>query len=107
MAIAERTREIGILMTVGWTPWLVLRMLFAESLTLCAVGAAVGNAFALVLLRIVNGMESVGFGWIPLRYPLSLAVVSFGMALGVALVSLAWPAVVLYRLQPLTALRHE
>lgn len=107
MAIAERTREIGILMTVGWTPWLVLRMLFAESLTLCAAGAAAGNAFALVLLRIVNGMESVGFGWIPLRYPLSLAVASFAMALGVALVSLVWPAVVLYRLQPLTALRHE
>lgn len=107
MAIAERTREIGILMTVGWTPWLVLRMLFAESLMLCAVGAAVGNAFALILLRVVNSMESVGFGWIPLRYPLSLAAVSLGMALGVALVSLAWPTVVLYRLQPLAALRHE
>lgn len=107
MAIAERTREIGILMTVGWTPWLVLRMLLAESLMLCAAGAAVGNAFALVLLRVVNSMESVGFGWIPLRYPLSLAAVSFGMALGIALISLAWPAVVLYRMQPLAALRHE
>lgn len=107
MAIAERTREIGILMTVGWTPWLVLRMLLAESLVLCAVGAAAGNAFALVLLRVVNGMESVGFGWIPLRYPLTLGAVSFGMALGIALISLLWPAAVLYRMQPLAALRHE
>src|SRR5450830_830978 len=107
MAIAERTREIGILMTVGWTPWLVLRMLFAESLVLCAVGAAVGNALSLILLRVLNSMESVGFGWIPLRYPLTLAAVSLGMALGIALISLLWPAVVLYRLQPLTALRHE
>jgi putative ABC transport system permease protein len=107
MAIAERTREIGILMAVGWTPWLVLRMLCAESLVLCLVGALAGNGFALILLQIVNGMESVGFGWIPLRYPLSLAAASFGMSLGVALVSLAWPTLVLLHMQPLAALRHE
>jgi ABC-type antimicrobial peptide transport system permease subunit len=107
MAIAERTREIGILMTVGWTPWLVLRMLFAESLMLCTIGTALGNLFALGLLRILNGLESVGFGWIPIRFPLSLTVTSLAMALSVAVVSLAWPAVVLYRMQPLAALRHE
>jgi ABC-type lipoprotein release transport system permease subunit len=65
MAVAERTREIGILMAVGWTPWLVLRMLLAESLLLCLVGAALGNLLGLALLHTVNGMESVGFGWIP------------------------------------------
>lgn len=37
MAIAERTREIGILTALGWTPWLVLRMPLAESLVLCAM----------------------------------------------------------------------
>lgn len=107
MAIAERTREIGILMTVGWTPWLVLRMLLAESLVLCTAGAVLGNGFALLLLRVVNGLESVGFGWIPVRYPLSLAAMSLVMALAIALVALLWPAVVVFRMQPLTALRHE
>jgi putative ABC transport system permease protein len=107
MAIAERTREIGILMTVGWTPWLVLRMLFAESLVLCTVGAALGNVFALVLLRVVNGLDSVGFGWIPIRFPLSLTGASFAMALSVAFISLVWPALILYRVQPLAALRHD
>lgn len=107
MAIAERTQEIGILMTVGWTPWLVLRMLFAESLMLCTMGTALGNVFALGLLRVLNRLESVGFGWIPIRFPLSLTLSSLAMALSVALISLAWPAVVLYRMQPLAALRHE
>jgi putative ABC transport system permease protein len=107
MAISERTREIGILMTVGWTPWLVLRMLVAESVVLCLTGAALGNLFALVLLRVVNGIESVGFGWIPVSYPLSLTGASLVMALTIALAALAWPAVVLYRMQPLAALRHE
>lgn len=107
MAIAERTKEIGILMTVGWGPWLVLRMLFAESLLLCTVGTALGNVLALGLLRVLNALESVGFGWIPIRFPLSLAATSLVMALSVAAISLLGPAAVLYRMQPLAALRHE
>ena len=107
MAIGERTREIGILMTVGWTPWLVLRMFLAESVVLCVAGAGLGNVFALLLLRVVNSIESIGFGWIPIRYPMSLALVSFAMALSVAVVSMAWPAIILYRVQPLSALRQE
>jgi putative ABC transport system permease protein len=107
MAISERTREIGILMTVGWTPVLVLRMLLAESIVLCAAGAALGNVFALGLLRMLNGLESVGFGWIPIRFPMALAATSLGMALIVAALALAWPAFVVFRMQPLAALRHD
>lgn len=107
MAVAERTREIGILMTVGWTPWLVLRMLMAESLLLCGLGTGVGNALALLLLRVVNGMESVGYGWLPVHLPAALVLGSFGATALVALVALIWPALVVWRLQPLSALRHE
>jgi putative ABC transport system permease protein len=107
MAISERTREIGILMAVGWTPWLVLRTLFAEIVLLCVVGTGLGNLLALGMLRWVNGMESVGFGWIPLHYPFSVAAASFVMVLSVSVIALAWPALILYRVQPLTALRHE
>jgi len=107
MAVAERTREIGILMAVGWTPWLVLRMLFAESVVLCMAGAALGNAFGLALLHTVNGLESVGFGWIPVRLSPALVATSFALTLAVAVLALAWPAMVLWRMQPLAALRHE
>lgn len=107
MSLAERTRELGILMTVGWSPWLVLRMLAAESLVLCAFGALLGNLFAMGLLRVVNGIESIGFGWIPVRYPVSLAAASLALAGLVAIVALAWPAVVVFRMQPLAALRHD
>jgi putative ABC transport system permease protein len=107
MAVAERTREIGILMAVGWTPWLVLRMLLAESVLLCLAGAALGSAFGLALLRVINNMESVGLGWIPVRLSPSLVAMSFALTLGVALLALAWPAAVVWRMQPLAALRHE
>jgi putative ABC transport system permease protein len=107
MAVAERTRDIGILMAVGWTPWLVLRMLLAESLVLCLAGATLGNALGLALLHAVNNMESVGFGWIPVRLSLPLMTSSLALTLAVAVLALAWPAVVLWRMQPLAALRHE
>ena len=107
MAVAERTREIGILMAVGWTPWLVLRMLLAESVLLCLAGAALGNVAGLALLHTVNGMETVGFGWIPVSLSPSLVATSFALTLVIALLALAWPAVVLWRMQPLAALRHE
>lgn len=107
MAVSERTREIGILMAIGWTPARVLRMLAAESLVLCAAGAAAGNALALALLHTVNGLESVGFGWIPVRLGAPLVGQTLALTLGVALLALAWPAVVLWRMQPLAALRHE
>lgn len=107
MALAERTRELGILMTVGWTPLLVLRMLLAESLVLCAAGAGLGIGLALVVLRILNGIESIGFGWIPVTIPVTLAGAAMALTAGVAVLALVWPAFVVARMQPLAALRHE
>jgi putative ABC transport system permease protein len=107
MAVAERTREIGILMTVGWTPWMVMRMLLAESVLLCLLGALLGDAFAVGILHAVNRLPSVGFGWIPVDLSAPLIGASLLMALGVALLALLWPAVVVMRMQPLAALRHE
>jgi putative ABC transport system permease protein len=107
MAVAERTREIGILMAVGWTPWLVLRMLLAESLLLCLLGAVAGNALGLGVLHLVNGLDSVGFGWIPVHVPVAVVGHSVLLTGLVALLALGWPALVLARMQPLAALRHE
>lgn len=45
--IVERTREIGILRSLGATRGWVLRLVVAESLLLCGLGAVVGVAFTL------------------------------------------------------------
>lgn len=107
MSVAERTREIGILMTIGWTPWRVLRLLLAESLVLCGLGALLGDALAVLVLHAVNRMPSVGFGWIPTQVSAVQVAASLAVTMGVAVLALAWPAVVVWRLQPLAALRHE
>jgi putative ABC transport system permease protein len=107
MAVSERTREVGILMAVGWRPWLVIRMLLAESLTLCSLGAVVGNAMALMILKLLNNSQAVGFGWIPVTISPATFLASLGVTLLLALIAIIWPAVILYRLSPVEALRHE
>jgi len=107
MAVFERTREVGILMAVGWRPWLVIRMLLAESLTLCLCGALAGNSMALLILKLLNNSEAVGFGWIPVTISQTTFLASLGVTLILALISMIWPAVILYRLSPVEALRHE
>lgn len=107
MSVGERTKEIGILMAIGWRPYLVLRMLFAETLTICLLGVFLGNLLAIALLHILNNSKAIGFGWIPTTLPFSSIASSLGIALLLGCSAIIWPAVVIYRLTPLEALRHE
>lgn len=107
MSTLERTREIGILMAIGWSPPRVLRLLLAECAALCLLGTLAGNALALAVLRGVNHLPSVGFGWIPVALPWPVVALSFAVCAAVAVLAMAWPAAVVWRLQPLAALRHE
>lgn len=107
MAVAERTGEIGILMAVGWRPWLVIRMLLAESLALCLAGTLLGNGLAMVVLRLLNNSQAIGFGWVPVAISPALFGLSLGVAVVLALVACIWPAFILLRVSPVEALRHE
>jgi ABC-type antimicrobial peptide transport system permease subunit len=107
MAVSERTREIGIFMAVGWSPFRVLRMLLAESVALCLGGAVAGNGLALLLLHLLNRSKSVGLGWLPSVLPPESVAVSCEIALLLACIAVIWPAVILYRFSPAEALRHE
>lgn len=108
MTVAERTRELGILMSIGWSPWLVLRMLFAESLMLSMIGTALGNLMAYLMVLALAGIQSQGPGWsLPDHLSAVAMAISFAVALALAVVALLWPAAVVFRLQPARAVRHE
>lgn len=108
MTVAERTRELGVLVSIGWTPWLVLRMLFAESLVLCAAGTLAGNLLAYTVLAMIARILPQGAGWtMPAALAAPAMLASFAAAILIALVALLWPAAVVYRLQPAQALRHD
>jgi len=106
MGITERTGEVGILMSIGWRPIMILRMLFFETIIICMAGTLLGNLVGAGLLQAVNSQRVVDFGWIPLGIGLVPFLQSFLVGFGVTFVSLAWPAFVVLRLQPVEALRH-
>ena len=101
-AVARRTREIGIRMTLGAQPWKVLWAVLREALALALSGLALGIPCALALSRL---LASVLFGLSAHDLP-TLAIVSL-LLLMVVLFAGYLPARRASRIDPMTAVRME
>jgi putative ABC transport system permease protein len=103
VAVAERTREIGIRKALGARRKDIMRQFLVESATLSLVGAAIGIGLGLGAAELL----SMAFPFLPA----GVAPWSIGVALvvgaGVGVVSGAYPASRAARLDPITALRAE
>jgi predicted permease len=101
-AVAQRTREIGIRMTLGAQPADVLRMILAQSMRPVAAGVVIGLAGCAAVSGVLT---SLLYGISPLD-PLVFGGVSCFLAL-VALLAGWSPAQRATRVDPMSALRHD
>jgi putative ABC transport system permease protein len=54
MSIRERTREVAVLRTLGFTRGSILKLLLSESVAVALIGGAVGVALGTLLVKVVS-----------------------------------------------------
>ena len=106
VAVAERTREIGIKKALGATPAFILSEFFLESLLLTLSSGLVGVFFAFAVCQAVNQLPlPTMFAGLPVTW--GTALLAFGTLVIVGIASAFYPAWRAVQLTPVEALMHE
>jgi putative ABC transport system permease protein len=102
VAVAERTREIGIRKALGARRADILSQFLVEAATLSTVGAAVGIALGVGLAKLISVVSPL-----PATVAPWSIVVGVALGAGVGIISGVYPASRASRLDPIAALRQE
>ncbi|HEY5007655.1 MAG TPA: FtsX-like permease family protein [Caulobacteraceae bacterium] len=97
-SVRERTPELAVLKTLGFTDGGLMALILAESLTFCLVSAAIGLGLAAMLFPVAR--QLIGFN----IQAGPLMLVGFALAVALALISGLPPAIRAMRLQVVDAL---
>ncbi|MDD6286349.1 ABC transporter permease [Candidatus Methanosphaera massiliense] len=104
MTVFERTREIGVLKSVGWTSMKVLTMIMGESIVLTIISGIIGTILGLLAVIILFNITG---GDMTLTYNIGIFIRAFAVALIVGILGGLYPAIKASRLAPTEALRYE
>lgn len=106
MSVNERTREIGVLLAVGWRRRRVVWLVLLESIAVSAAGGLLGIALGALG---VLGLEQMVLlrGKIDGVFTPGLLVAALGLSVGLGAIGGIYPALRASRLAPNAALRHE
>lgn len=107
MAVSERTREIGVLMAIGWSKGMIMYLIIAEAMLISTAGGVLGYLLAFPVLKLLAVLPSTGPGWIPPTPSPELFFVALGFAIVIGGMGSLYPAIRATRMNPAVALRYE
>jgi len=102
VTVTERTREMGILKSLGFTNWNVLFLFIVESIVLSVFGGLLGTG-----LGVAGAYGAQMLMKLPIVFPLELIVVGFSVSVIVGLIAGVYPANKAARMNTVDALRSE
>jgi ABC-type antimicrobial peptide transport system permease subunit len=106
MSVFERTREIGVLRSLGWRRRRVMRMVLGESVVLALLGGLIGSSLGILGLVAIRQSGSV-LGILGSQLTPDIFVRALVTVLALGLVGGAYPAWWASRLLPVEALQYE
>jgi len=107
MSVYERTKEIGILMAIGWSRWMITKTIFAESIILCLIGSILGDIIGYMFIYLFSASGITGLDWTYASLSPATILHSIILALTLGLVGAVYPSIVASRFSPAQAIRYE
>jgi len=101
--ITERTREIGILKSLGASKTYIVKLIVKESLLICAAGVVLGFLLTFVTIQLIL----VTFPTMPVYIPGLWRVAAASLATGGGVLGALYPAIKAAQLDPVRALGYE
>ncbi len=108
MSVLERTREIGIIKSIGGKRSHVLVIFMTESVFIALIGGILGCILSVVAVTALTGIVSSMYGF-PLAYSLETWIFATGIGLagGIGAAAGAFPSWRAASVKPVEALRYE
>lgn len=114
MVVVDRTREIGILKSMGMTDRMILRIFMLQGLSIGIIGTTLGAVIGLVLSWVLDTFEIITIPaevYFVEHLPVSVHATDVGMIVSVSLLiaflATIYPALKASQLEPVQAIRHE
>lgn len=105
-AVLERTKEIGILLAIGWRKSRIVLMVLLESVIYGFLGGIIGIILGYGMMKVLLTFPAIE-GFIEMRYDIIFISKSLGLSLLVGSLAGIYPALKAISIQPIEVLRNE
>ncbi len=114
LMVMEKTRDIGILMSLGSTPEGIRRIFFLQGASIGLAGTGLGAALGLGWCGLANAFKLIRvpvdiyqISFVPFRIRLADLALILGVSLAISFLSTLFPSRRAAKIDPVTALKYE